>query len=802
MFLLLIAGGAIYLILGDVQEAIMLLGFVFVVMGITLYQERKTERALEALRDLSSPRALVVRDGEQKRIPGREVVRGDTVILTEGDRVPADAALISCINLSVDESLLTGESAPVRKSSCDGSADIAMLRPGGDNLPFVYSGTLIVQGFGVGVVRATGIYTEIGKIGKALQTIEPEETLLQKETARLVKRLSIAGLTLCVLVVIVYGLTRHNFLNGILAGIALAMAVLPEEFPVVLTVFLALGAWRISQKRVLTRRVPAVETLGSASVLCVDKTGTLTLNRMSVRTIFASGNYLDLTGPEASVTDEYHEVIEFGILASQIDPFDPMEKALRGLGIQCLARTEHLHDDWTLVQEYPLSQNLLTMSRVWRSPDRKNFVIAAKGAPEAIADICHFSEEQMRDLSLNIDRMAAEGLRILGVAKAEFAEADLPLEQHDFTFEFLGLIGLADPVRPGAAEAIRECYTAGVRVVMITGDYPVTARNIAGQIGLRNAEKVITGPELDRMEEQELREHIRIVNIFARVVPEQKLRIVNALKANNEVVAMTGDGVNDAPALKSAHIGIAMGGRGTDVARESSALVLLDDDFSSIVGAVRMGRRIFDNLKKAMAYIFAIHIPIAGMSLLPVVFNWPLVLLPVHIVFLELIIDPACSVVFEAEREEADVMTRPPRNLAQPLLDRKTVVFSLLQGAGVLLVVFCVYLTAMYRGQGEFDARTLSFTTLIIANIGLIFTNRSWSRTILQMLKTPNAALWWVAAGALVFLGIVLYVPFLLGLFRFNRLHLLDLAICLAAGGISILWFEVFKVLGRPRPAA
>ncbi len=797
MFLLLIAGGAIYLLLGDMQEAVMLLGFVFVVMGITLYQERKTERALEALRDLSSPRAVVIRDGEHKRIPGREVVCGDTIVLVEGDRIPADSVLSSCINLSVDESLLTGESLPVKKSACEGKIDIPMDRPGGEDLPFVYSGTLVVQGFGIGMVRATGSDTEIGRIGKALSTIEPQETLLQKETGRLVRRLAIAGLTLCALVVVVYGFTRHNFLNGLLAGITLAMAVLPEEFPVVLTVFLALGAWRISQKRVLTRRVPAVETLGSASVLCVDKTGTLTLNRMCVRKVFAGGLFHEVNNPGGPLPDAFHEVIEFGILASQTDPFDPMEKALRELGGNSLADTEHLHDNWTLIQEYPLSGSLLAMSRVWRSPDSRHYIIAAKGAPEAICDICHLDEVTAKDLSCRIDAMAKEGLRVLGVARAAFQETDLPPGQHDFTFVFLGLIGLADPVRPGVAGAIRECRTAGIRVMMITGDYAVTARNIAGQIGLPDTDGVITGPELDGMDDRELQGRIRTVNIFARVVPEQKLRIVNALKANNEVVAMTGDGVNDAPALKSAHIGIAMGGRGTDVARESSALVLLDDDFSSIVQAVRMGRRIFDNLKKAMSYILAIHIPIAGLSLLPVLFNWPLLLLPVHIVFLELIIDPACSVVFEAEKEEALVMERPPRSLAEPLFDSKTILFSLLQGAGVLLVVLGVYVTAMYRGQGEFNARALSFTTLIIANLGLIFTNRSWSRTILQTLSSPNAALWWVAGGALTFLGMVLYLPFLRHLFRFSRLHPVDLVICLLAGAVSILWFEVFKLLRR-----
>jgi P-type Ca2+ transporter type 2C len=797
MFILLIAGGAIYLLLGDVREAIMLLGFVFIVMGITLYQERKTERALEALRDLTSPRALVIRDGVQKRIAGREVVRGDFIVLNEGDRVPADAVVLSCVNFSVDESLLTGESVPVRKSS---SKDIMkMSRPGGDDLPFVFSGTLIVQGFGIAQVQAIGINTEIGKIGTALKMIEQEDTLLQKETGKLVRRLAFIGLSLCVLIVLAYGLTKGNWLNGFLAGITLAMAVLPEEFPVVLTIFLALGAWRISQKRVLTRRVPAVETLGSASVLCVDKTGTLTLNQMSVRKIFSGEQLFDLTHRKDMLPENLHEIVEFSILASQADPFDPMEKALRDLATRTLSNTEHFHDDWTLVEEYPLSPNLLAMSRVWKSPENESYIIAAKGSPEAIADICHLDDNQRQSLSEQINTMAREGLRVIGVARSAFSETSLPGGQHDFTFTFMGLIGLADPVRPNVPEAIKECYTAGIRVVMITGDYPVTAQNIASEIGLSNYNEVITGPELDGMDVITLQQRIKTVNIFARVVPEQKLRIVNAFKANGEVVAMTGDGVNDAAALKSAHIGIAMGGRGTDVAREASSIVLLDDDFSSIVQAIRMGRRIFDNLKKAMAYIFAIHVPIAGMSMFPVLFNWPLVLLPMHVVFLELIIDPACSVVFEAEAEESNIMKRPPRTLGAPLFDKTMIAFSLLQGAVVLLVVLAVYVISLYRGQGELDARTLCFTTLIVANIGLILTNRSWTRSILSTFRLPNAALLWVIGGATLFLGTVLYLPFLKELFRFDTLHLVDLFLCISAGIMSILWFEVLKIYRNKR---
>ncbi len=797
MFLLLIGGGIIYLMLGDVREAAMLLGFVFVVMGITLYQERKTERALEALRDLSSPRASVVRDGVQKRIAGREVVRGDTIIVSEGDRVPADAVLLTSVNLCVDESLLTGESVPVRKAHAYECEE--MSRPGGDDQPFVYSGTLAVQGTGIGKVLATGPRTELGRIGKALQSIEPEETLLQRETGAFVRKLAMIGVSLCALVVIVYGLTRHDWLKGLLAGITLAMAMLPEEFPVVLTIFLALGAWRISKKRVLTRRVPAVETLGSASVLCVDKTGTLTMNQMSVRKLCVGGRFYAIDGVPDELSDDMHEIVEFSILASQTDPFDPMEKALRQLGQKTLSNTEHLHNDWSLVQEYPLSKNLLAMSRVWKSPDSRNYVIAAKGAPEAVFDICHMSEEEIGGLSEKINLMAAEGLRVLGVAKSEFREPELPGEQHDFRFSFLGLIGLADPVRPGVAEAIRECSDAGIRVVMITGDYPVTAQNIGKQIGLKHPDNIISGQELEKMDEDELRKRIRTVNIIARVVPEQKLRLVNALKAAGEVVAMTGDGVNDAAALKSAHIGIAMGGRGTDVAREASAIVLLDDDFSSIVQAVRMGRRIFDNIKKAMAYIMAIHVPIAGMSLIPVIFNWPLVLLPVHIVFLELIIDPACSIVFEAEAEEAAVMLRPPRDLTDPMFNRRTLGFSLLQGVGVLCIVLAVFLISMQRGQGEYGARALSFTTLIIANIGLIMTNRSWTRSMFDSLRTPNTAFWSVVGGALFFLALVIYTPLLRGLFRFSTLHAFDLMVCLIAGVVSVLWFEGFKIINKKR---
>jgi len=804
MFLLLVACGVVYLFLGEPKEALMLLGFVFVIMGITIVQERRTERALDALRDLSSPRALVIRDGQQQRIAGREVVRGDIVLLAEGDRVPADAILRHGVNLSADESLLTGESVPVRKRAAEGVQELA--KPGGDDLPAIFSGTLVTQGQGIAEVLATGLRTEIGKIGKALQTLEAEQTLLQKETGRLVRSMAFVGLSLCVVVVVLYGLTRGNtalsWKQGFLAGIATAMATLPEEFPVVLTIFLALGAWRISQKRVLTRRIPVIETLGAATVLCVDKTGTLTQNRMSISKLVTDGRTFDANDPRGpSLPEEFHPLVEFGILASKKDPFDPMEKALRELGTRHLARTEHLHENWNLVQEYPLSPELLALSHVWKSPDGRAIMIASKGAPEAIADLCHLDGPRRQDLLQRATEMAGEGLRVLGVAQGRpVAQGDLPPQQHDFEFTFLGLVGLADPIRPAVPGAIQECYSAGIRVVMITGDYPATAQSIGRQIGLRSADEIVTGPELDRMDDAQLRQRLATANIIARVVPEQKLRIVNALKAAGEVVAMTGDGVNDAPALKAAHIGIAMGGRGTDVAREAAGLVLLDDDFSSIVQAVRLGRRIFDNIRKAVSYIFAIHVPIAGLSLIPVFFSdWPLILLPVHIVFLELIIDPSCTLIFEAEGAEPNTMIRPPRDPRERLFGLRSVSISLLQGASVLAIVLGVFLITRYLGHSENNARGLTFAALVVANLALILTNRSWSRTILATLKEPNAALWWVVGGAVVFLGLVLSVPVLQNLFHFAPLHGLDLAVCLLAGAVSILWFEILKLVRRPQ---
>ena len=724
MFLLLVVAGAIYLLLGDVSDALMLLGFVCVVMSITIYQEYKTERVLEALRELTSPRALVIRDNVEQRIAGREVVRGDVLILTEGDRVPADAVLLSCNHFSADESLLTGESVAVRKiAQADASV---MMPPGGDDLPFVYSGTLVVQGRGEARVMATGPRSEIGKIGNALQGLDVEATPLQQEIRRLVRNLAILGVLLSVMLLLIYGMTRGDWLHGLLSGITLAMSILPEEYPVVLTVFMAMGAWRIAKYRVLTRRVHTVEALGSATVLCVDKTGTLTLNRMTVQQLMVKGASFVTNNTQVPLPDTFHELVEYSILASETSPFDAMEKAILELGKNYLSDTEHLHSDWELEHVYSLSSELLALSHVWKAQNRDEYIVAAKGAPEAIADLCHFNQAQLDELTTQVNGLAAKGMRVLGVAKAHHRGSDWPDIQHDFNFEFFGLIGLSDPVRPTVAPAIIECHAAGIRVVMITGDYPATAAAIASQIDLPvGSGGIITGAELSNMDDVTLCERVRNSNIYARMVPEQKLRLVNALKSNGEVVAMTGDGVNDALALKSAHIGIAMGGRGTDVAREAASLVLLDDDFASIVHAVRLGRGIFDNLRKAMAYIFAVHIPIVGLSLIPLLLGWPPVFAPVHIVFLEMIINPACSIAFEAEPAEHDVMSRPPRPTKEPLFGTRILLISLLQGVFVLLATLMVLGFALHQGATEETARALTFTTLVIGSLGLILVNRS-----------------------------------------------------------------------------
>jgi Ca2+-transporting ATPase len=799
MFLLLVAGGAIYVVLGDLGEALILLVFASVSVVISIVQAARTERVLEALRDLTSPRAMVIRDGSHRRIPGRDVVRGDIVALAEGDRVPADAVLRQCRDLMADESLLTGESMAVRKVAATGAPPVA--KPGGDGLPYVYSGSLIVRGNGLAEVAATGPRSEIGKIGQSLRSLESEPPRLQAHTRRLVQLATAGAGTVSILALVLQGALRGDWLEALLAAIAIGMAMVPEELPVVLTVFMAMGAARISRVRVLTRRAAAIETLGSATVLCTDKTGTLTENRMSIVELRpnVAGRLSPCDPADPGLAEEARVLAAYGLLASAPEPYDPMERAFHDFA------RKHADDaaarwsrDWTLVHSYGLRPDLLAVTQAWRpGPGEATTVVAMKGAPETVADLCRLDDVQRAAARQALEAMAAKGLRVLGVARARHERRAFPPTPRDFDFVFLGLVGLADPLRPSVPAAMRECRSAGIRVVMITGDYPATALAIAREAGLGDGGAVIGGDILQRLSDAELRQQVRTATVFARIMPDQKLRIVQALKSNGEIVAMTGDGVNDAPSLKAAHIGIAMGGRGTDVAREASAMVLLDDDFGSIVAAIRLGRRIYDNLRKAMGFIFAVHVPIAGLALLPLVLGMPIIFGPIHIAFLELIIDPVCSLAFEGEPEEEDVMRRPPRPPAEPVFTWPLVAWSILQGLLVLAITASIFVVASRLGMDADKVRALTFVSLVSCVASIIFVNRSFTTSLAVALRRSNAMLTGILAATAALLAAGLLMPTFRGFFHFGALGPHDLGWAFGAAAAVLVVLELAKAFWR-----
>ncbi len=780
MFLLLLACGVLYVILGDHREGIILLSTTFIIIYITFYQHRKTEKALDALRKLSTPRVLVIRDGNEVRIPGRELVPGDVMILNEGDRIGADATVLDSKNLTVDESLLTGESVAVRKQTFATQAD--------EN-GRVFSGTLVTQGKGLATVTETGIHTQFGKIGASLHSIVATETRLQQEMKRLIRNLFIIGIALSISVVLAFYLSGTPFIKALLNGLASAMAILPEEFPVVLTVFLTLGAWRLSKKNVLTRKPSAIETLGSATVLCTDKTGTITQNKMEVvaindgRTTYSRG---ELHGQDA-----IRPIILTAHAATHPDSIDPMEKAI----IESYNRHAPATDIGSFVKEYPLSKELMAMTIVRQHADGSRYAYA-KGAPEAIFALCNLTPAEREQHSTVLNMLAGQAFRVLGIAGTPVDANTLPESAMGLGLQFKGFLALEDPIRPEVPEAVAQCGRAGIRVIMITGDYPSTARSIGDQIGLPHNGTVITGKEIAAMSDDELIHAIGKVSIFARVVPDQKLRIVQALKANGDVVAMTGDGVNDAPALKAADIGIAMGGKGTDVAREASSLVLLDDNFVSIVSAIRMGRRIFDNLQKAMSYILAIHVPIVGLTLLPAfISSVPLLLMPLHIVFMELLIDPACSIAFEYEQEERNIMDRPPRNPNEQFFGARRIMGSVLRGIVLLLMVVIVFYLSLNEGHPEAEARSITFTALIIGNMALILTSLSQSRSFLAVFTEKNYAVLIVLGVALAVLVAVVSVPAFQSVFSFSFPGFRHFLTSLAGAAAMLVIFELAKLV-------
>ena len=737
MLLLLLGAATIYLLLGDAQEAALLGVSVQLVIGMTVYQEQRAETALQALRDLSSPRARVWRDGDIRIVPARELVVGDRIELAEGDRVPADARLLEVVDFEVDESLLTGESLPV------------VLDPRSDSAT-AHASTLVVRGHGSAEVIATGIATEVGRIGQALHGIQRERSPMQVQIRGVVLLFTALAFTSSLLVTLLYALGGAAWMDAILAGITLAIATIPEEFPVVLTVFLAFGGWRMARRRALVRRAPAIEALGAVQVLCTDKTGTLTENRMAVAGLWPG------LGDDVADEASRDSLLLTALAASPPQSFDAMEQALRtAAGADSAAAREHGNGH---LREYPIAPDRPAMAHVWREGDQLR--VACKGAPETVAALCRLDDARLSRLHETLDALAGQGLRLLGVAEAQLApDAPLPETLVDLPLQWRGLVGFADPLREGVVEAVADVQAAGVQVLMLTGDHLRTASAIAGQLGIHNnGSGAMLGAELDQLDDAALDRALAKTAVFARVRPEHKLRLVEALKRRGQRVAMTGDGVNDAPALMAAHVGVAMGGRGTDVAREAASIVLLDDNFITIVDAIRMGRGIYDNIRRALHYILAVHVPITGLALLPALLGGGWVLMPLHVVFLELIIDPTCSIVFEREPLEDDIMRRRPRPADEAMLGWLPMLASLSKGALMFAAVAAVYFLAGEQGYEPAVVSALAFTALVAGNIGLMAVFRS-GRGLRRALSPRNRSFWIIAGVATLALVLATQLP-------------------------------------------
>ena len=807
MFILLMGAGVVYLLLGDRLDALFLLVFACLSGIITIVQESRSEKVLEALRNLASPRALVLRDGLRIHIAGREVVRDDVIILAEGDRVAADATLLSSLDLLLDESLLTGESVAVRKLAAQkndtartNAAITSAVTSGCEDSPYLFAGSLVVRGSGIAIVHATGLRCEMGKIGHALQTIETQQPHLQKQLSGLVRNFAVIGAIASILTVVLFWALRGSWLQAILGGIALGMSMLPAEFPMVMAVFMAMGAWRISQARVLTRRASSIESLGAVTVLCTDKTGTLTENKMTVAHIVSSINGESENWHQAQTIKanaSTQAVLKAALLACPLHPTDPMDTAIHQLAEAQIGANDVSFSQYTLVHAYGLRPDLFAVANVMRDNKNQSATIYAKGALETICELCHLSAAQLKSINQQAEALANKGIRVLGIAQAKLSTSQLktsPKSLREFSFEYIGIIGFADPLRANVPAAVAECHAAGIRVVMITGDYPMTAQAIGQQAGLDSA-NVINGDAIETMTDEALTVALKTTSIFARIRPNQKLRIVKLLKKQGEIVAMTGDGVNDAPAIKAADIGIAMGGRGTDVAREASSIVLLDDDFGSIVKTIQLGRRIYDNLRKTIEYIIAVHIPIAGLAILPLLLGLPLMLIPIHIAFLEMVINPACSIVFEAEAAEHNVMQRPPRKPKSPLVLRKRVIWAVIQGLLVLMVLAAILIGAAYQKLAEADMRTLVFTALVMLNMGLILVNRSFSASLMAAILKPNRSLWILLASVSTILTIAVFWQPARLLFHFGAFHWHLFLISLIASVATLLTLETVKSL-------
>ena len=772
MFLLLLAAAGLYLAIGDLAEGIFLTAGALLSLGLVIIQEARSERALRALNALAEPQARVIRDGVARSVPSRDLVPRDIIIVGEGGRVPADAVLIDGDALEVDESLLTGESVACTKTPSGEHVSAAELEPpGAERNSSLFAATLIVRGQGVARIVRTGAATEVGRIGVELGQAVETPTLVQRDVRRLIGIIGALAVFFCLLVALLYGLLRNDWLAGAQSGLTLAISLVPEEFPMVLTIFMALGALRLARHNVLVRRSAVIETLGATTLLCVDKTGTLTENRMTLRFAWQSGQRVDLTSGGAANAEP---LLHAAQLASAPQPHDPMDLAVH----RACARTP----DAVVLRSYPLRPDFLAFVQVWRSANGE-VVYAAKGAHETILPLCDQAAATQAEPAAH--ELGASGMRVLAVATARFAE-DPNLEPANVRYQLEGLLGFEDPVRADVPEALSEARRAGVDVAMITGDFPATALAAARASGIATDQPVVTGSELADTGNVPVE-----ARIFARIMPEQKLRLVKAFKAAGHVTAMTGDGINDAPALAAADIGIAMGQRGTDVAREAADLILLDDRFASIVRGIALGRRIFANLRRAMTYITAVHIPVAGLALLPIVVGLPPMLFPMHLVLLELIIDPLCSIVFEGERSEADSMRKPPRGRHEKLFGSRQLSLAIMQGAVLLAAVFALYAWLNASGTSEEVSRAAAFVALVTGHLSLALAESG--ATGRALLARDKRVFWVITGGAGVLVSATLAVPFLLEILRFATPPPAILATGIVTGLLSGGWYGLIS---------
>lgn len=784
MVILLLVASCIYFITGNIEDGIFLSAAIVLVSAIALFQDFRSRRALEKLKEFTQPTAKVIRDGLVQEIKNENLVMGDSLLVEEGTFIAADGIIVHANDFSVNESILTGESMAVYKDETQEAAS-------------VYRGTTVASGSAIATITAIGHQTRLGQIGKSMEIIPDEKTPLEIQINRFIKKMVGVG---AVILIIMWGINffrTHDALDSLLKALTLAMSILPEEIPVALTTFMALGAWRLMKMGIVVKQMKTVETLGSATVICTDKTGTLTENRMALAKIFVKGSAEASVATDTAVPAN-KDLIRWAMWASEPAPFDPMEIALHTAYAQTATVDERA--EYTLIHEYPLGGKPPMMTHIFENKAGER-IIAAKGAPEALMAVSRLTDTEKRQIEANMHSLATDGYRVLAVGEATFTGNDFPAQQQEFRFEFKGLLAFYDPPKKNIRTVLENFHSAGIEVKIVTGDNAATTAAIARQVGFRYPEKSITGDELMKLTDAELQEKVMDTYLFTRMFPEAKLKIINALKAQKQIVAMTGDGVNDGPALKAAHIGIAMGKKGTEIAKQAASLILLEDDLSKMVNAVAMGRKIYANLKKAIRYIISIHIPIILTVFIPLALGWvyPNIFSPIHVILLELIMGPTCSIIYENEPMEKNTMTQKPRPFTDTFFNLKELTTSIVQGLVITAGTLTVYRYCVYQGFGETITRAMVFSTLISANLFLTLVNRSFYYSIFVTSRYKNVLVWIIVAITVGISALLLFVPPLTRFFQFGHLDAAQLATSIGIGFISVIWYEIVKWIKRRR---